>query len=306
MKISTIDYWEKTIQLAISLSHDDPYGERSLKTVAAMIGSSVDNFSHKFAQVYGMSYKRYTKRRRLEAGAGYLRHSDYNVGQISEMCGYTQSSFTKAFREVYNQAPMTFRDQLYLPNEIHTLERTKIASNPHDDPHHLIFTMDRTVDVRLPDYRLYYNILPRNNDPVRSMVEYMSKYQQQLYDIKACLFLPGTKIITGTLDVVPVTAYARMLMYVGILVPLQPGYEMAHQLIRNTFQEPFGLFTKQVPGGHYKMLPVPMSFAAAGLPMYEFINQSCRAGYFKMSGNHFFISLTGINDSEIYIPWHRR
>ncbi|MGF6844905.1 hypothetical protein QFZ51_000140 [Chitinophaga sp. W3I9] len=49
-----------------------------------------------------------------------------------------------------------------------------------------------------------------------------------------------------------------------------------------------------------------MSFAAAGLPMYEFINNSCRAGYFKMSGNHFFISLTGENESEIYIPWQKR
>lgn len=249
MKISTIDYWEKTIQLAISLSHDDPHGERSLKTVAAMIGSSVDNFSHKFAQVYGMSYKHYTKRRRLEAGAGYLRHSDFNVGQISEMCGYTQSSFTKAFREVYNQAPMSFRDQLYLPNEIHTLERTKIASNPHDDPHHLIFTPDRTEDVRLPEYRLYYNILPRNNDPVRSMVEYASKYQQQLYIIKAGLGLSDTMIITGTLDVVPVTAYSRMLMYAGIIVPLERGYEMAHQQIQRSSRNRLAFLPNRFPEG---------------------------------------------------------
>ncbi|SEW00137.1 helix-turn-helix transcriptional regulator [Chitinophaga arvensicola] len=306
MKTSTINHWEKKIQLAISLSHDDPYGERDLKAVAAMIGSSVDNFSHKFAQFYGMSYKHFTKRRRLEAGAGYLRHSDFNVAQISEMCGYTQSSFTKAFREMYDEAPLTFRNKLYLPNEINTLARTKIASNPHDDPHHLIFTPDRTEDVRLTDYTLYYNILPRNNDPVRSMVEYMSIYQQQLYAIKACLSLPGAMIITGTLDVVPVTDYSRMLMYVGIMVPELRAYDMAHLQIRLSFQEPFGLFTKQVPGGYYKKLPVPMSFAAAGLPMYEFINQSCRAGYFKMSGNHFFISLTGENDSEIFIPWQRR
>ncbi|MGO4292870.1 helix-turn-helix transcriptional regulator [Chitinophaga sp. RAB17] len=306
MKTSTINHWEKKIQLAIALSHDDPYGERDLKTVASMLGESLDNFSHKFVEIYGESYIHFTKRRRLEAGAGYLRHSDFGIGQISEMCGYTHSSFTKAFRELYNEAPISFRDRLYLPNEEHTLARTKIATTPHDDPHSLIFTPDRTEDARLPEYVLYYNILPRNNDPVRSMVEYMSIYQQQLHAIKTSLMLPGAMVITGTLDVVPVTNYAKMMMYVGIMVPVLKAYDMAHLQIRMSFQEPFGLFTKYVPGGYYKKLPVPMSFVAAGLPMYEFINGSCRAGYFKMSGNHFFISLTGADNCEIFIPWQRR
>lgn len=306
MKISTINHWEKKIQLAISLSHDDPYGEMDLRTVAAMLSESVDNFSHKFAEIYGESYIHFTKRRRLEAGAGYLRHSDFSIGQISEMCGYTHSSFTKAFRELYNEAPISFRDKLYLPNEEHTLARTKIASTPHDDPHSLIFSPDRTEDIRLPEYVLYYNILPRNNDPVRSMVEYMSIYQQQLYAIKTSLSLPGAMVITGTLDVVPVTHYAKMMMYVGIMVPVLKAYDMAHLQIRITFQEAFGLFTKRIPSGYYKKLPVPMSFVAAGLPMYEFINGSCRAGYFKMSGNHFFISLTGADKCDIFIPWQKR
>ncbi|MBS0028697.1 helix-turn-helix transcriptional regulator [Chitinophaga sp. 22321] len=306
MKTSTINHWEKKIQLAISLSHNDPHGERDLRTVAAMISESVDNFSHKFVEIYGESYIHFTKRRRLEAGAGYLRHSDFSIGQISEMCGYTHSSFTKAFRELYNEAPVSFRDRLYLPNEEHTLARTKIATTPHDDPQRLIFSPDRTEEMRLPDYVLYYNILPRNNDPVRSMVEYMSIYQQQLHAIKASMLLPGAMIITGTLDVVPVTNYAKMMMYVGIMVPVLKVYDIAHLQIRLAFQDAFGLFTKNVPGGYYKKLPVPMSFVAAGLPMYEFINSSCRAGHFKMSGNHFFISLTGENECEIFIPWQKR
>ncbi|HEY9261037.1 helix-turn-helix transcriptional regulator [Chitinophaga sp.] len=306
MKTSTINHWEKKIQHAIALSHDDPYGDRDVKTVAAMIGESPDNFSHKFVQMYGESYIHFTKRRRREAGAGYLRHSDFGIGEISEMCGYTHSSFTKAFRELYNEAPINFRDRLYLPNEEHTLARTKIATTPHDDPHSLIFSPDKTEDVRLPEYRLYYTILPRNDDPVRSMVAYMSMYQQQLHAIRTSLELPGAMVITGTLDVVPVTNYAKMMMYVGILVPVLKAYEVAHLHIGRSFREPFGLFTKRVPGGYYKKLPVPMSFVAAGLPMYEFINRSCRAGYFKMSGNHFFISLTGETDCEIFIPWQRR
>ncbi|WP_142685637.1 helix-turn-helix transcriptional regulator [Chitinophaga polysaccharea] len=307
MKPSTFNHWEKKLQLAISLSHDDPQGDRGLKEVAALISESVDNFSHKFAEMYGTSYMHFTKRRRVEAGAGYLRHSDYSVGMISEMCGYTQSSFTKAFREFFNEAPISFRNRLHLESEKNTLERTKSASTPHDDPQHLIFTTDRTEDIRLQDYLLYYNILPRNGgDPVRTMVEYLSNYQKQLYAIKTSLELPGAMIITGTLDIVPVTDYSKMMMYVGIMIPMQNKYDKAHNQVRSSFQQPYSLFTKRVPGGHYKKLPVPMNFAAAGLPMYEFINNSCRAGYFKMSGNHFFISLTGENDSEIYIPWQKR
>ncbi|MFY0253466.1 helix-turn-helix transcriptional regulator [Chitinophaga sp. 30R24] len=306
MKTSTINHWERKIQFAIALSHDDPFGELDLKKVAGLINESTGNFSHMFVKMMKEPYIHFTKRRRLEAGAGYLRHSDFSIGQISELCGYTHSGFTKAFRDQYNQAPVSFRNQLYLPNEEHTLARTKIAATPHEDPRQQIFTPSRTEDLRLPDAILYYNILPSNNDPVRGMVAYMNIYQQQLYAIKNSLSLPDAIVITGTLDIVPVTSYNKLMMYVGLLVPRLKAYDMAHLQIRLSFQEPFGLFTRQVAGSHYKKLPVPMNFVPAGLPMYEFINNSCRAGYFKMSSNHFFISLTGMNHCEIYVPWQKR
>ncbi|MEC5147306.1 AraC family transcriptional regulator [Chitinophaga sp. 212800010-3] len=306
MKTATLNHWERKLQQAVSLSHDDPYGEMNLKTIAEMLNESLHNFSHKFVEFYGEPYMQFVKRRRLEAGAGLLRHSDFSIGLISDMCGYMPSAFSKAFRALYHEAPVSFRNRIYLPNEMYTLQRAKVASTPDDDPESLIFSADRTESVTLPDSILYYNILPRNNDPIRSMVTYMTMYQQQLYAIKSSLQLPGAMIITGTLDVVPVTTYNKMMMYVGILVPRMKAYDMAHLQISLHFQEPFNLFTKRLPGGPYKKLPVPMDFASAGVPMYEFINRSCRAGYFKMSGNHFFISLTGDRNSEIFIPWQRR
>lgn len=306
MKTSTITHWEKKIEHAIALSHDDPYGERDVRTVAAMIAESYDNFSHKFVEIYGEPYVHFAKRRRLEAGAGYLRHSDFGVKQIAEMCGYTHSSFTKGIRELYNESPVSFRDRLYLPNEAYTLEETSRVTTPHNDPQHLIFSIDRTQDISLPDYILYYNILPQNNNPVKSMVEYMDRYQRELHTINAVLQLSGAMVITGTLDVVPVTSYSKMMMYVGILVPQESTYDRAHRQMQLTFRESHGLYTKMIPGGNYKKLPVPMSFVAAGLPMYQFINTSCRSGHFKMSGNHFFISLTGIDHCEIFIPWQKR
>ncbi|PSL48807.1 AraC-like DNA-binding protein [Chitinophaga niastensis] len=113
MKLSTINHWEKKIQLDISLSHDDPFGQRDLKTVAALLQESTDNFSHKFVDMCGESYMHFAKRRRLEAGAGYLRHSDYSIRTISELCGYTNAGFSKAFRELFNDSPTSFRNRIH-------------------------------------------------------------------------------------------------------------------------------------------------------------------------------------------------
>ncbi|CAL1520614.1 helix-turn-helix transcriptional regulator [Chitinophaga sp. MM2321] len=306
MKPSTILNWERNIQQAISLAHNDPLGNIDLKKVADKLCVSADILSHKFTEICQEPYIRFVNRSRLEAGAGLLRHSGFSIREISERCGYTNSSFTKAFRARFDASPTSFRDMLLLPNEIATLERTKIITSPYDRHMADIFTTDRTEDTRLPNYTLYYNILPRSDDPVRNMVVYMATYSQQLRAITASIATHEAMVITGTLDVVPVTTYGRMMMYVGLLLPNTPQNNMAHLSIQLSFQEAFGLVTRQIPGGHYKKLSVPMSFVAAGLPMYEFINNSCRASHFKMSGNHFFISLTGINECDIFIPWQKR
>ncbi|HVI45485.1 MAG TPA: AraC family transcriptional regulator [Chitinophaga sp.] len=306
MKSTTIQLWNRKIQEAVAIAHDAPFNDIDLKKVADQLCVSVDIFSHKFTELHGESYKQFVKRSRLEAGAGYLRHSDYSISQISELCGYTNSSFSKAFRAMFHNSPVAFRDIPILHNEVHTLERTNIITAAHQKNMENIFTVDRTENVRLPNYALYYNILPSSNDPVHSLVAYMTTYTYQLQAIKASVPMSGAMIITGTLDVVPVTNYSRMMMYVGLLLPNTTDNDIAHLHIKLAFQEPFGLLTRRIPGGDYKKLPVPMSFAAAGLPMYQFINNNCRAGHFKMSSNHFFISLTGMNDCEIYIPWMKR
>ncbi|MCW3461924.1 helix-turn-helix transcriptional regulator [Chitinophaga nivalis] len=306
MKASTIIHWERKVQEAIAFSHDDPFGDLDLKKVADRLCVSTNIFYHKFAEICGEPYIRFTRRRRLEAGAGYLRHSDYGIREISERCGYSNASFGKAFQALFHESPTAFRDREFLQNETHTLQRTKIITSSYQHHASHIFSTDRTEAIRLPHHVLYYHILPSNNDPVKNMVEDMNRYYSRLLEIQSSLLMPEVSIITGTLDVVPVTSYGKMMMYVGLLVPITPAYDQAHQLIRMVYQEEYRLVTKQIAGGDYKKLPVPMGFAAAGLPMYEFINHSCRVGYFKMSGNHFFISLTGADSCEIYIPWQRR
>ncbi len=145
-----------------------------------------------------MSYIHFTKLRRLKPGAGYLRHSDYSVGAISELCGYTQSSFTKAFREFFNEAPISFRNRLYLINEKEYTNAAPYCSR-RMMIRSMLFSPDRTEDIncRITNYIIISS--HGTGDPVKTMVDYLGNYQKQLYAIKTSLELPGAMIITGTL-----------------------------------------------------------------------------------------------------------
>ncbi|RFS20720.1 AraC family transcriptional regulator [Chitinophaga silvatica] len=304
MKPSTLIHWKSQIELAIAITHDDPYGSLNLKKVAALLNEAEDNFGHKFSLFQGESFTTYNRRRRVEAAAGELRHSGYTITDIADRWGYTKASFTRAFRDLYNETPSSFRDKKYIWNEEHTLYRTQIITSPHQ--HYLnsmIFNPDNTIDIQLPHSVLYYNILPGEGDPIKELMHYYKMYQQQHQGIKDTLMLDGTKVILGTLDVVPVTPYHKMKMYIGIMVPKLYLYDATHIQIQRSFQDHFRLHTKHMTGGHFKKMKVPMSYSQAGLPMYQFINNSCREGIFKMSSNHFFMSAFTENSCEVYIPW---
>ncbi len=304
MKTTTREHWEWKVQLAIAYAHNNSLIDISLKAVADMLSVSKDIFSHKFSSVKGEPYGRYVKRTRLEAGVGYLRHSNFSISDISELCRYTGESFAKAIRGWFNTSPSELRNQDFMPAERHTLEQTRIATASRQDyPEY--FNMDNTVDCKLPGCTLYYNILPSGNDPVKGMVASMARYSRQLRDLTTELAMEDARIITGTLDVVPVTTYDRMMMYVGLLLPNTPANMMAHYQLVTRYQEAYRLASRQIDEGHYKKLKVPLSFADAGLPMYKFINTNCRLGHFYMRTNHFFISLPEPAVSEIYIPWQK-
>ncbi|NSL89925.1 helix-turn-helix transcriptional regulator [Chitinophaga solisilvae] len=303
MKPSTIEFWKWNIQQAISFAHSQPLEEIELQEVADRLHVSKDNFSHMFKKIRKEAYQQFVKRSRLEAGVGYLRHSGYSISQISEMCRYTHAAFTKAIRSRFNCSPTHMRDVDFLPEEANTLQQTELVT--HSKDYADIFNLDKTEDVRLPSMTLYYHILPGHNNPVKSMMAYMDIYTKQLQYIIRTLGLHDARIITGSLDVVPITTYTKMMMYVGLLLPNTLEYNTAHFQIIQTYRESFRLVHMQMAGGDFKKLTVPMSFAEAGLPMYKFINNNCRESNFKMSNNYFFISLPAPDKSEIYIPWQK-
>lgn len=280
----------------------DPF---EMKNVSDWLGISYSYFYHSFTQVIGEPYWQYVKRHRLELSAGLLRHSGYNISEVAERSGYaTVAAFTKAFTQYFDKSPRSFRKIPILPNEQRTLQMVDAIVKAFDKRGNTLsswFNFERTEMTYLPESMLYYTILSRGQDPVAHMIMKMTREELRLRKMLQVLDLPQAKVITSTLDAVPVTSYEQMSMFAGIFLPCK---EITQGLMTMALAE--NLMAKRIPAGHYIKLPVPMDFAMAGIPMYEFIDRYVKEGVFKMSGNHFFISMVAPNVSEIYIPYMKQ
>lgn len=71
------------------------------------------NLLHRgFRQLYGSRIKEYEIRKRLEAAALLLQQDELTMQEITCKCGYSsQSSFVRAFKEVYGITPGQWRNQ---------------------------------------------------------------------------------------------------------------------------------------------------------------------------------------------------
>ncbi|NML38630.1 helix-turn-helix transcriptional regulator [Chitinophaga sp. G-6-1-13] len=283
---------------------DDHVGDTfSIKDVSDRLGISYSYFYHNFADYMGEPFWHYVKRHRLELSAGLLRHSGHSIGIISDLCGYaTTAAFSKAFKQHFKESPKEFRRIAELPNEKRTIQIIEtITTTAGTDIFGNFFRYDRGERVQLPDSVLYYSLLSRGQNPIGEMIAKMNQYYNAFNKILGQIEIATAKIITGTLDSVPVTDYEKISIYAGLSIPLHAA--VAHQYMDDNYGY---LMRKRIPGGTYLRLPVPMDFATAGIPMYNFINQNCKEGNFKMSGNHFFMVLNGTSACEIYIPLLRK
>jgi AraC-like DNA-binding protein len=301
-KPPTQESMEQLAVKALGFADDHVADAFEMKDVSEWLGISYSYFYHSFTAVMDEPYWQYVKRHRLELAAGLLRHSGYNISEIGERSGYaTVAAFTKAFTQYFNKSPRSFRKIDTLPKEKRTLELVDAIVQSFDKKGNLLapyFCFDRTEPEVLPESMLFYTLLSHKQDPVVQMIMKMNREEQRMRKILSGLELPHARVITSTLDAVPVTEYEKMSMYAGILIPAK---DVTAQLLHTSASE--GLMAKRMPGGHYLRLPLPMDFATAGIPMYEFINRYVNEGVFKMSGNHFFISLLAPNACEIYIPY---
>ena len=78
--------------------------------LAAMLNLSRRQLNRVLIQNYGMGYRQKMLRARMEYAGNLLRTTDYKVGQIGGIVGYTtESSFYKAFQSYYGMTPQEYR-----------------------------------------------------------------------------------------------------------------------------------------------------------------------------------------------------
>src|SRR6516225_3186655 len=229
MRNNTRAHWQQLVDRAIAITDNNLSQDLSIKAVADELSVDAQTLGRRFEDLKEESFKQFTKRRKLENAGGLLRHSPFSISQIADRCGYnTIQAFSKAFAESHELTPTAYRDRLYLPNELATLNKTQIITSSQETADE-IFCMDNLDEIQENAATLYYTILPSQHDPIRNMVAHMLHYIQQFRIIRSTLMIPDARIITGTLDAVPVVAYEKMMMYVGLQVPKGKAYEVVHR-----------------------------------------------------------------------------
>jgi AraC-like DNA-binding protein len=78
----------------------------SLDQLAAEVGMSRSKLAHGFKDVFGVSVQAYWRDLRLDHAKNLLKSQSLSVGQIAELCGYSEvSAFSRAFAAKFGLSP---------------------------------------------------------------------------------------------------------------------------------------------------------------------------------------------------------
>lgn len=105
------NYQERILKVLIYIqNHLDE--ALSLEQLAQIAHFSDYHFHRIFTTLVGESVKSYLRRLRLERATRDLVFTDLSLVQISERAGYdTQQAFHRAFKEIYGQTPLQFKEE---------------------------------------------------------------------------------------------------------------------------------------------------------------------------------------------------
>ncbi len=92
----------RQVQEILSQSLQDP---PTLQTLARLVGTNVNKLTLGFRQLFGTSVYGFVREQRLELAYRMLAAGQISVSDAAQTCGYTNSHFTKAFRNRYGVAP---------------------------------------------------------------------------------------------------------------------------------------------------------------------------------------------------------
>ncbi len=81
----------------------------ALPELARLAGTNASTLSHGFRQLFGISVYGFVRQQRLALAYRMLAGGDLSVADAAHACGYTDSHFSKVFRQRYGVAPSTLR-----------------------------------------------------------------------------------------------------------------------------------------------------------------------------------------------------
>ena len=88
--------------------------EISLAALARRYGMSASYLSHLFKEITGSSVKGYLQTCRIAAAKKYLVKSNKRIGEIIELCGFSDhSNFSRTFKQCTGETPLSFRKKYH-------------------------------------------------------------------------------------------------------------------------------------------------------------------------------------------------
>lgn len=104
---------EKNLLSVLEYIHSHFYEKLYINKLAALTGYSVPYFEKFFREYTGKTPSEYIMMYRLSMSQKYLQETDLNILEISEQCGFSNSSyFIREFKKYYNITPNKYRKNL--------------------------------------------------------------------------------------------------------------------------------------------------------------------------------------------------
>lgn len=100
---------ENRVQLILDYIYSHYSENITLAELAETISVSKSEVLRCFKNIVGQSPIKYLKNYRLQAAAYMIKNTNYSIGTICELCGFSDNSyFSKSFKEMYNCAPREY------------------------------------------------------------------------------------------------------------------------------------------------------------------------------------------------------
>lgn len=107
---------DRRVQLAIEIMHGSKHQSLAIRDLARQVNLSSWHFIHLFKAETSVAPKKYLRDIRLKEAESLLKHSFLTVKEITSRVGFRdRSHFSRDFKNMFGQAPSSFRHDRRLP-----------------------------------------------------------------------------------------------------------------------------------------------------------------------------------------------